>query len=492
MSLALGACGDDSSGGDNNGAADTGADATADAGADATDAADAADASDTGPMACQAFPAPQIAGTSATDALAQNPEHCGQDAYTWLTDAANLGEITAIGAEKDFAKGLIESVLAQQNVNAPREVAHDTHVVQFSYVTQDRGETVEASAMVAYPTDRQPEDGPREVLLFLHGTTGFTDACAPSSQLTSQALVALLASFGYFVVAPDYIGLKGVGEPTGFLHPYLVGQPTAIASLDAVRAASKLPADKRGEWCLQPRVAVFGGSQGGHAALWVDRLAPYYAREFEMLGTVATVPPSDLLGQMDRALEQLVSATGNTVAFLGSTAGWYGYQDRLDEVFVSPLDTEVPDALGGGCDFDNVMPDPQSTADIFQQPLIDAAQNDTLASVDPWGCITAENGLTTTSVARIEPESDSYGIMFVLGENDNLVNSPIERDAFEELCGQGMKMEFLECAGAGHGETSFFAMPEILDFLDARLAGETFNSADICQLSDPVQCRGTQ
>lgn len=48
-----------------------------------------------------------------------------------------------------------------------------------------------------------------------------------------------LASSGYVVVAPNYISLRAFGDPTGFLHPYLVGQPTAIASLDAVRAAAK-------------------------------------------------------------------------------------------------------------------------------------------------------------------------------------------------------------------------------------------------------------
>ena len=45
-----------------------------------------------------------------------------------------------------------------------------------------------------------------------------------------------LAARGYVVVAPDSIGLRAFGGTTGS-PPYLVGQPTAIASLDAVRAA---------------------------------------------------------------------------------------------------------------------------------------------------------------------------------------------------------------------------------------------------------------
>jgi pimeloyl-ACP methyl ester carboxylesterase len=495
-SAALVGCGDDSGNGQSNALQDT--DISADAGDVSEDAlgdgghdGDVGEDSDAEAPSCEAFPAPEIAGTTETDTLANAPARCGQPSHTWIEDP-RLGEVTQIGVEKDFPAAFIEGILSSENINAPREIAHDARVVQYAYMTQDRGQLVEASAMVAFPTDRQPGAEPREVLLLLHGTTGFTDACAPSSDLASQGLAALLASFGYMVVAPDYIGLKGFADPTGFLHPYLVGQSTAISSLDAVRAAANLPSDKRGDWCLKPEVVAFGGSQGGHAALWVDRLAPYYARELELLGSVATVPPADMLGQMDRALEQYVNATGNTVAFLGTTASWYGVEDRLDEVFVSPYETDIPDALGSTCDFGDIAPDVSSTTDIFQQALVDAAVDDTLGSVEPWGCITAENGLTTTSVPRLEPTSDSYGVMFVVGENDELVHTPIERDAFVELCDQGMQMEFLECAGAGHGETTFFAMPEILDFVDARIDRVQFDDAAACQLTSPTACRGTQ
>ncbi len=491
--LAAGCGSDTNGGGSNNGGSHDASVDTADAGADVADVgADATDVgSDATAPSCDQFPAPEVAGTTQTDALAQSPAHCGQPSYTWLTNA-DLGAITQTGIKKDFTANFLKGVAQSQNITLPRNIAHDTHVVQFGYTTQDRGQTIEASALLAYPTDRQPTDGPQDVLLLLHGTTGFTDECAPSKDLASQGLAALLASFGYVVVAPDYIGLKGLGDPTGFIHPYLVGQATAIASLDAVRAAAHLPADERGGWCLKPRVVVVGGSQGGHAALWVDRLAPYYARELKLAGVVATVPPADMVGQMERALTSVVKATGNTVAFLGATAGWYGYADQLDQVFQSPYDTEVPQTLAGGCDFSALDTNPSSTSDIFKQPLIDAAQNGTLASVDPWGCITAENGLTTTTVDRIPPQSDSYGVLFVLGENDELVHTPIERTSFQTLCDQGMKMQFLECAGAHHGETTFLALSEILDFVDARLAGQPFDSQTICQLSDPVQCQGAQ
>ena len=61
-----------------------------------------------------------------------------------------------------------------------------------------------------------------------------SDICAPSSSDDALQLASLFASLGHLVVLPDYIGLKAFGNPSPELHPYLVGEATAIASLDAV------------------------------------------------------------------------------------------------------------------------------------------------------------------------------------------------------------------------------------------------------------------
>ncbi|MGM0556087.1 MAG: lipase family protein [Myxococcota bacterium] len=482
-------CGEDAT--SNNGqGTDAGQDAGQDVSADvdATGMDGGADADAEVPLVCDDFPAPVVAGTTQTDQLADNPEQCGQPAYQWLRDEA-LGEVVDFGLEKEFRAVLIEGLIRSQDVEPPEGIEYDVQIQQFMYKTQDRGDFINATGMIAYPQNYEATE-PMDTVLLLHGTTGFMDDCAASADTASQGLAALFASMGYFVVAPDYIGLKGMGEPSEFLHPYLVGQATAIASLDSVRAAGKMSQDERGGFCLSNDVMVFGGSQGGHAALWVDRLAPYYAREFDLLGTIATVPPADLVGQMERALVSFENSTGNTIAFLGTVADWYGYGDRYDEIFVDPLDTEIPAALGEECRPGSGIEEP-TIEDVFQPGLYEPARNDQLTGVEPWGCITAENGLTTTSIERIEPTSEAYGILSVYAENDELVNTPIERDAFSEMCNQGLDMQYLECAGAGHVEGSLYAVPEILDFMAARMAGETFDPANLCQVEAPTTCRGT-
>ena len=61
----------------------------------------------------------------------------------------------------------------------------------------------------------------------------------PVSRVIRPGQTSILSSLGYITIAPDYIGMLGFGEPSpeGSIHPYLIAAPTALASLDAVRAA---------------------------------------------------------------------------------------------------------------------------------------------------------------------------------------------------------------------------------------------------------------
>jgi len=137
------------------------------------------------------------------------------------------------------------------------------------------------------------------------------------------------------------------------------------------------------------------------------------------------------------------------------------------------------------------LPDVTSTSEIFQDTLIEAATEGHLTDLSPWGCIFAENGLTTTSVSRLTADTPSYGILFVLGEADTLVDPAIEQAAFDTLCSQGMPLQYLECTGANHTETTFWALPEILDFIEARVRGDAIDADELCTRTAAQRCSGT-
>ena len=127
------------------------------------------------------------------------------------------------------------------------------------------GEPIEVSGVVI-ASDLPAPTGGRHVVAWAHPTTGVDDRCAPSAFPeffeTIPHLTALMA-LDYVVVATDYPGLGTAGP-----HPYLVGLSEGRAVLDAVRAARELPKSGAGK-----RFAVWGHSQGGHAALFAGQLA---------------------------------------------------------------------------------------------------------------------------------------------------------------------------------------------------------------------------
>lgn len=433
---------------------------------------------------------PIVAGTPDTTAVASAAARCGQAAHAWRTDPA-LGTVVAhaSGLPRFTASGLSD-IAAAQGITLPEPPRYDTSLASITYLTQDRGELVEATALVAWPRGL-PDDAPDpDLVLFLHGSSGYSDGCGPTHDLGSQVLAALLASLGWMVVAPDYLGLRGDGEPTGFPHPYLVGQATAIASLDAARAALAMDPAIRGGVCSSGRVLVLGGSQGGHAALWTERLAPYYARELPIVGTVATVPPADVTAQVERALTTLVPATRSSIVFFGLAPVWYGAGDRLGDVFVSPLDAEITTMITTGCEPGGPI-SPATLEEVFTPAVLDAAARGDLEGYGDLGCMLRENALTTTSITRIGPSDPAYAMLFVLGGSDTLVEPTIERTSAATLCEQGVPLQFVECAGAEHIQGTLWALPEIVDFARARFAGELPDPATLCTIGEPVRCRGT-
>lgn len=431
---------------------------------------------------------PVLAESAASEALALHPERCGMPAYQWL-HSPELGVVLETRDVVDYEASVLELSALVAGVELTNPPRYDVRLEQIRYQTQDRGQLIDATGVVAYPTNANP-GRPFDILLVLHGTSGFTDGCGPSVDDDSRSLAALFASLGMVVVAPDYIGLKAFGEPTGFLHPYLVGEATAIAALDIARAGVHVVRAFDASYCARPRLAFFGGSQGGHAALWVDRLAPYYAQEFTLLGGVATVPPADLMAEAERALNDTVPASGNTAVMLAASADWYGYGDRLNEIFVADLNPTVAEAMQSNCDPSDAV-DGMQISDLFTPEVMTAASNSALASYGPWGCMIGANSLLHTDIARITPSPASYGILYVLGENDDLVHTPIERESFVTLCDRGMPLQYLECAGASHTRATAWSYPEIIDFVTARMADEPMDVADSCVVTEPQTCRAT-
>jgi pimeloyl-ACP methyl ester carboxylesterase len=157
------------------------------------------------------------------------------------------------------------------------------------YSTTRNGDVPTVASAIVLSSAQLPS-GPRPVLAWTHGTTGIAPGCAPSVLAASHPFEATIPALadaiaeGWIVVATDYAGL-GTSGP----HEYLIGESTARSALDSIRAARQIA-----ELSFDNRVAVWGHSQGGHAALWTGGNAPRYAPELNIVGVAALAPATAL------------------------------------------------------------------------------------------------------------------------------------------------------------------------------------------------------
>ncbi len=168
------------------------------------------------------------------------------------------------------------------------------------YRTQGaRGEPRVASGMVFAP-DGAPPAGGRDVVAWAHGTVGMGRACTPSlgrNPIADMPWLPLMLRRGWVVTATDYAGLGTPGTPG-----YLVGASEAHDVLNSVRALKGLPAAGAGD-----RYALWGHSQGGHAAYSAAEIAARYLPGERLVGAAAAAPATDLVGQFGAQWRRPVS-----------------------------------------------------------------------------------------------------------------------------------------------------------------------------------------
>lgn len=423
---------------------------------------------------------------------------CGAEAYSWLKPN-EVGDIVDWNENLlyNLPPELIDMLLEEAGYPGLVKAQYGVRVFYIRYTTQDRGQLLQASALVGVP-DLDFEQGgvdpaTFETILFLHPTMGYANKCAPSDSLEGGAAAVVPASLGYIAVAPDYIGLCGEDNPCGgdMFHPYLVGEPTAIASLDAVRAGHDLVDQLYDQLGIQPtgRVVPWGVSQGGHATLFVDRYAPVYAPEYEVPCAVAIVPPADLASQANLALDHLGEAASLGTAFLAAASMWYFPGEPANSLFNAEgpqnYPVYIPETFVQTCNANNFMQGATQITDLYNPTFIDQLHESGLDSITPWGCVAAENSLPTTSV----PYYGDSRILFVIGENDSLVAHAVEEQTFQTLCDGGYKLEFLECSGGSHWNTSVDTLAAQVNWVATCLADQGIPEEELCQLHEPVDCK---
>ncbi|MEO8798985.1 MAG: hypothetical protein ABI551_13940, partial [Polyangiaceae bacterium] len=106
-----------------------------------------------------------------TGGLAQNAAECGQPAFSWISDPS-LGDVTATANEQSSVASSFSILVAASGITQSGALL-DVTTMQLAYKTQDRGKSIDATALIAFPSGATSQTS-YDTLLVLHGTAGFT------------------------------------------------------------------------------------------------------------------------------------------------------------------------------------------------------------------------------------------------------------------------------------------------------------------------------
>jgi pimeloyl-ACP methyl ester carboxylesterase len=313
------------------------------------------------------------------------------------------------------------------------------------YVSESlEGEPIVVTGTALVPPGEAPTGG-RPVLTIAHGTSGIADECAPSKHpvATELSLMGPFVDAGYLVVLSDYEGLGTPGR-----HPYLVGESEGRGVLDGALAARELPDADAGD-----QLSIFGYSQGGHGALFAGQLAADWAPDYELVGTVAGAPATEL---------RIIFGAAGSLPIAGFLymiiAGFAdAYPEADPSLVLTPAGEEELPQVDRGCVRDVI----RHFAGTPNAELLKPG----LADVQPWADLELAN-----DPGRVATDSP---ILIVHSAADDVVPATLSQVLAQRMCAEGQVVERrVYDKDQGHVEAVPDAVGDAFEWLQQRAAGK--------------------
>ena len=231
------------------------------------------------------------------------------------------------------------------------------------------------------------------------------------------------------MVATDYPGLGTIGP-----HPYLVGVSEGRAVLNSVRAAHELKEVDAGT-----RFAVWGHSQGGHAALWAGELAKSYAPDLTLVGVATAAPASELAALFEDDLNSLAGRilTGMVIH------SWSKVFNAPVEAVVVPAELPSINKIGADC------------IDVLAGGIGDLMAEKKLPRqfllADPMK-VPAWKEHISKNTAGVNPPGAP--VFIAQGTADTIVDPPVTVAFVKKICRHGQPVIFYEYKGVTHTKIS--------------------------------------
>lgn len=222
-------------------------------------------------------------------------------------------------------------------------VSNDIEVRKVTYRTELQSKNIRASGLVYLPQTA----GNYPVLCFQNGTNTLHSE-APSVNPQSDLLFMLesVASMGFIVVIPDYIGF---GESSDLTHPYLHSVSTTQSILDMLRAVNELSTEDKIVAKPTKNLFIFGYSQGGWATMQLQReIEKNHSEEFDLVASSCAAGPYSI-GFMSDFITK--STDYPMPYFLGYLLNSYSslklFPNPLTDLFQDPYAAKIPALFDG-------------------------------------------------------------------------------------------------------------------------------------------------
>lgn len=373
------------------------------------------------------------------------------------TPAEPPGETPADGAGT-----LLETTVARTPAGTPLA----ERVIRLSYrMDANGGGVTSAVALLFLPSGEAPASG-HPLVVWAHGTTGVSDACAPSNafdNLGNPSVVNRLLDAGYAVLAPDY---EGLGTPG--VHPYLVRSSHANSLLDAVPAAHQIQGVS-----LSTSWVLAGHSQGGHAVLSAARHEQL--SDYPLVAVAALAPGLDVRAQYAVWFEMVdrLQLSGDPNAAADRVFNINVYGAYLAHAFSQELEQFQPQSLFGQTVsplIDRALDETQCgdfatlvTNELRIYLLGGNSPSDFPGMRQDWVDNPALASLLEREFFSDEPQS--MPLLIVQGDADDLLDVSVADAFVEQQRTVGTPLEYVRASGAGHGDVIRGEFGRTLEFI---------------------------
>ena len=182
------------------------------------------------------------------------------------------------------------------------------------------------------------------IISLQHGTESYSQAVASVTPTTTVEGISglMLASMGYLVFAPDYLGF---GE-SDIMHPYMHAKSLTPCIIDFIRAGKTHAINENISFSNQ--LFLTGYSEGGYLSLAAQRdIEENYPIEFELTAVAPLSGPYDLRGTADSIFVNKQYKTPIYIGFMFTAYNKIYNWNKLEEIFKTPYSSAVTSLFDG-------------------------------------------------------------------------------------------------------------------------------------------------